>query len=43
MNWKLALPGEGGHYVGSDGFAAAYRVYAFVGFSFEVDFFGGDA
>jgi hypothetical protein len=29
--------------VGGDGFAAAYGVYAFVGFGFEVDFFGGDA
>ena len=35
--------GEGGYYVGGDGFAAAYGVHAFVGFGFEVDFFGGHA
>jgi hypothetical protein len=29
--------------VGGEGFAAADRVYAFVGFGFEVDFFGGNA
>jgi hypothetical protein len=29
--------------MGGDGFAAAHGVYAFVGFGFEVDFFGGDA
>jgi len=29
--------------VGGYGFAAAYGVYAFVGFGFQVIFFGGDA
>jgi hypothetical protein len=29
--------------MGGDGFAAAYGVYTFVGFGFEVDFFGGDS
>src|ERR1700730_288321 len=40
---RWPLRGEGGDYLGGDGFAAAYRVYAFVGFRFQVDFFGGDA
>ena len=39
----VPLQGEGGDDVGGDGFAAAYGVYAFVGFGFQVDFFGGDA
>jgi len=40
---KRALCRESGYYVGSYGFAATYGVYAFVGFGFQVDFFGGDA
>src|SRR5882724_10389838 len=37
------LQRQSGDHVGGDGFAAAYGVYAFVGFGFQVDFFGGDA
>jgi hypothetical protein len=38
------LHGEkGGDGVAGDGFATAYGVHAFVGFSFEVNFVDGDA
>ena len=39
----MPLRGKGGYYVGGYGFATAYGVNAFVGFGFEVNFFGGDA